>query len=54
MIFDTPAHARRYDRIGIAVEPASGGVIHVIASDDTDAQPGLLGYVALSAAHDVT
>jgi len=69
-IFDSPHNARsRYDHIGIVVEPASGGVVHVVAGDNTNPQPGghngvfetadrtsskvLVGYVALTAAHDV-
>lgn len=70
VIFDSPHNTRsRYDHIGIVVAPASGGVIHVVAGDNTNPQPGghngvfettdrtsskvLVGYVALSAAHDV-
>jgi len=69
VIFDTPHTRSRYDHIGIVVEPASGGVIRVVAGDNTNPQPGghngvfettdhtsskvLVGYVALSAAHDV-
>lgn len=70
VIFDSPATPSRYDHIGIVVEPASGGVIHVVAGDNVNPrQPHghrgvfettdhtsstvLVGYVALSAAHDV-
>jgi len=34
VIFDSPATSSRYDHIGIVVEPASGGVIHVVAGDN--------------------
>ena len=70
VIFDSPATPSRYDHIGIVVEPASGGVIRVVAGDNTNPQRPhghrgvfettdhtsskvLVGYVALSAAHDV-
>jgi CHAP domain len=38
VIFDSPATPSRYDHIGIVVEPASGGVIHVVAGDNTNPQ----------------
>ena len=71
VIFRQPARASRYDHIGIVVEPASGGVIRVVAGDNvnptaaraataassrrptTRAATVLVGYVALSAAHNV-
>ena len=38
VIFDSPATPSRYDHIGIVVESASGGVIHVVAGDNTNPQ----------------
>jgi len=69
VIFDNRHTRSRYDHIGIVVEPASGGVIRVVAGDNANPQRGgrdgvfettdhttsrvLVGYVALSAAHDL-
>ena len=68
-IFNAPHTRSRYDHIGIVVEPASGGVVRVVAGNNANPQPGghngvfetadrtsskvLVAYVALSAAHDV-